>query len=68
MFLNIKKEMGNIPLEVVNDGEVTALAGSINLKEQNPGDSDGDERGRRIHQFGGQYYRMAERACSSRLI
>jgi predicted NBD/HSP70 family sugar kinase len=33
MFLNIKKEMGNIPLEVVNDGEVTALAGSINLEK-----------------------------------
>ncbi len=33
MFLDIKKEMGNIPLEVVNDGEVTALAGSINLEK-----------------------------------
>jgi predicted NBD/HSP70 family sugar kinase len=30
MFLRIRREMG-VPLEVVNDGEVTALAGSISL-------------------------------------
>jgi predicted NBD/HSP70 family sugar kinase len=33
MFLRIQKEWGNIPLEVVNDGEVTALAGSISLRQ-----------------------------------
>jgi predicted NBD/HSP70 family sugar kinase len=32
MFLGIQKEMG-IPLEVVNDGEVTALAGSMSLED-----------------------------------
>jgi predicted NBD/HSP70 family sugar kinase len=31
MFLEIQKAWGNVPLEVVNDGEVTALAGSISL-------------------------------------
>lgn len=31
MFLNIRKEWGNVPFEVVNDGEVTALAGSMSL-------------------------------------
>lgn len=31
MFLNISKEMGNIPIEVANDGDVTALAGSMSL-------------------------------------
>lgn len=33
MFLNIRKEWGNIPFEVVNDGEVTALAGSMSLNQ-----------------------------------
>lgn len=31
MFLDIRKQMGNVPMAVVNDGEVAALAGSINL-------------------------------------
>lgn len=31
MFLNIRKEWNNVPFEVVNDGEVTALAGSMSL-------------------------------------
>ena len=31
LFLEIRKEWKNIPLEVVNDGEVTALAGSMSL-------------------------------------
>ena len=32
MFLEISKEM-NVPLEIVNDGEVTALAGSMSLED-----------------------------------
>jgi len=32
MFLEISKEM-NVPLEIVNDGEVTALAGSMSLDD-----------------------------------
>jgi predicted NBD/HSP70 family sugar kinase len=31
LFLDIKKAWNNVPLEVVNDGEVTALAGSMSL-------------------------------------
>jgi predicted NBD/HSP70 family sugar kinase len=31
MFLEIRKAWNNIPLDVVNDGEVTALAGSMSL-------------------------------------
>ena len=31
MFLDVQREMGGVPLEVVNDGEVTALAGSMSL-------------------------------------
>jgi predicted NBD/HSP70 family sugar kinase len=33
MFLRIREEMGGIPLEVINDGEVTALAGSMSLED-----------------------------------
>src|ERR1039458_10859421 len=32
MFLDIRKAWQNVPLEVVNDGEVTALAGSMSLR------------------------------------
>lgn len=32
MFLHIRQEMG-VPLEIVNDGEVTALAGSMSLED-----------------------------------
>lgn len=31
MFLDVKKAWNNVPFEVVNDGEVTALAGSMSL-------------------------------------
>ena len=31
LFLDVRKAWGNVPLEVVNDGEVTALAGSMSL-------------------------------------
>ncbi len=33
MYINVAKEMGNVPLEVVNDGDVTALAGSMELND-----------------------------------
>ena len=33
MFLEIKKQWNNVPFEIVNDGEVTALAGSMSLNE-----------------------------------
>ena len=31
MYINVAKEMGDVPLVVANDGDVTALAGSIDL-------------------------------------
>ena len=33
IYINVAKEMGNVPLEVANDGDVTALAGSIDLND-----------------------------------
>jgi predicted NBD/HSP70 family sugar kinase len=33
IFLDLQKAMGNVPFEVVNDGEVTALAGSMALNQ-----------------------------------
>jgi predicted NBD/HSP70 family sugar kinase len=35
IFLDIRKEMGNVPFEVVNDGDVTALAGAMELDDVN---------------------------------
>jgi len=35
MFINIAKEMGDVPIEVANDGDVTALAGAIDLNATN---------------------------------
>jgi hypothetical protein len=32
MFLRIRDEMG-VPLEVINDGDVTALAGSMSIED-----------------------------------
>ena len=36
MFLRIREEWG-VPLEVINDGDVTALAGSMSLAKRNFG-------------------------------
>lgn len=33
MFFELKERWGNVPFELVNDGEVTALAGSMTLRE-----------------------------------
>lgn len=33
MYIDVAKEMGNVPLEVANDGDVTALAGAIDLND-----------------------------------
>ncbi|MDZ4695113.1 MAG: ROK family protein, partial [Deltaproteobacteria bacterium] len=33
MFRQVQAEMGGVPFEVVNDGEVTALAGAMSLQE-----------------------------------
>ena len=34
MFFQLKKEWNDVPFDVVNDGEVTALAGSMSLNDQ----------------------------------
>lgn len=33
LFIDLKREWGGVPFEVVNDGEVTALAGAMSLKD-----------------------------------
>ncbi len=33
MYIDIAKELGDVPLEVANDGDVTALAGAMNLDD-----------------------------------
>lgn len=33
LFLDLRESWGNVPFEVVNDGEVTALAGSMSMQE-----------------------------------
>jgi predicted NBD/HSP70 family sugar kinase len=35
IYINIAKEMGNVPLVVANDGDVAALSGSMYLKKNN---------------------------------
>ena len=35
MYINVAKEIGDVPLEVANDGDVTALAGAMNLEDNN---------------------------------
>lgn len=35
MYRNIAKEFGDVPIEVVNDGDVTALAGAMDLDDNN---------------------------------
>ena len=35
MYLNVAKELGDVPIEVVNDGDVTALAGAMDLDDNN---------------------------------
>lgn len=33
MYINVAKEIGDVPLEVANDGDVTALAGAMSLED-----------------------------------
>ena len=35
MYIDVAKEFGNVPLEVANDGDVTALAGAMDLNDNN---------------------------------
>ncbi|MCQ2449689.1 MAG: ROK family protein [Clostridia bacterium] len=35
MYLDVAKEIGDVPIEVANDGDVTALAGAMDLNDNN---------------------------------
>ncbi len=35
MYIDVAKEIGDVPLEVANDGDVTALAGAMSLEDNN---------------------------------
>ncbi len=35
MYIDVAKEIGDVPLEVANDGDVTALAGAMDLNDNN---------------------------------
>ena len=35
IFINIAKELGDVPIEVANDGDVTALAGAMDINDTN---------------------------------
>ena len=35
IYIDIAKELGDVPIEVANDGDVTALAGAMNLDDTN---------------------------------
>ena len=35
IYLDVAKEIGNVPIEVANDGDVTALAGAMDLNDNN---------------------------------
>ena len=35
MYIDVAKEIGDVPLEVANDGDVTALAGAMDLDDNN---------------------------------
>lgn len=35
MYLDVAKEIGDVPVEVANDGDVTALAGAMSLEDNN---------------------------------
>lgn len=35
MYIDVAKEIGDVPLEVANDGDVTALAGAMDLEDTN---------------------------------
>jgi len=35
MYIDVAKEIGDVPVEVANDGDVTALAGAMSLEDNN---------------------------------
>ena len=64
IFLEVRQAWQDVPFEVVNDGEVTALAGSMSLgKERHPRHRAGHQHGRRVRHPGWQHHVLAQRAC-----
>ena len=62
LFLRIRRELG-VPLEIVNDGEVTALAGSMSLEDNAVlGIALGSSEAGGYVTPAGQHHRLAERA------
>ena len=69
LFLRIRDELG-VPLEVINDGDVTALAGAMSLEDNGVlGIALGSSEAAGYVDLDGQHHRLAERAglCAGRL-
>ncbi len=63
LFLEIRKAWNDVPFEVVNDGEVTALAGSMSLgTERHSRHRARHQHGRRLRHAGRQHHVVAQRA------
>ena len=63
LFFELQQAWGGIPFEVVNDGEVTALAGSMSLNDNAVlGIAIGTQRRRRLRDAAGQHHHLAQRA------
>ncbi len=70
MFRTLRERWGGVPFEVANDGEVTALAGSMALHDNaGVGRLDGHQHGRRLRARLGRHHDLAQRAgvCPRRL-
>ena len=60
MFLRIRDEMG-VPLEVINDGDVTALAGSMSIGDNGIfGYCPGFKRSCGVCEYGRTHYGLVE--------
>ena len=69
LFLRIRNEMG-VPLEIINDGDVTALAGSMSLEDNGIfGIAMGSSEAAGLCGYEWSHHGLAERAglCADRL-
>lgn len=61
IYIRAAKELGDIPLEVANDGDVTALAGAMSLEENRIlGIAMGTSEAARLCGRRRQYHRLAQ--------
>ncbi len=64
LFFDLQAKWGGVPFDVVNDGEVTALAGSMALRDTAVlGVAMGSSLAAGFVNAAGQYHDVAERAC-----